>query len=113
MTIERTPAPLAQPRGPPRNGTALSAAFRRTETTGSAFADRLPRLTGLGQTLDHATELDRRRVRSGRPWHTGEGESGLLTRIVHVDHHDLAGLQLGEQDLLRHVVLDVALDGPT
>ena len=66
----------------------------------------------LVEALNDAAELDRRHVRGRGTRRTGEGERVLRTRVGDVDHDDLAGLQLGEQDLLRQQVLDVALDAP-
>src|SRR5947207_2855347 len=89
-----------------------------------------PRGTALPQDLtsvvldlvvtDVRADAHRRGVRDlGRLALTAEGEAGVLALVaffpgpaLDVDQDDLAGLDLAEEDLLRQLVLDLALDGP-
>src|SRR5262245_65474512 len=73
----------------------------------------LAALWRLDTSTSSLGELHRRRVRHHLGLgHALEGELAFLTLPVGVDHDDLAGLDLTEQDLLRQLVLDLALDGP-
>src|ERR1700709_2735119 len=65
--------------------------------------------------LDGADRLGGRCVRNHQLGLGLAAEGELLLALgveLGVDHHDLAGPQLAEEDLLRQGVLDLALDGP-
>src|SRR5882672_4812686 len=72
---------------------------------------RLPLVQPRGDGVGHADRWF---------WLASEGEPGLVGRgaggvgrveAVGVDDHDLARLEFAEKDLLRQLVLDLALDG--
>src|SRR4051812_11996412 len=94
----------------------------RITTPGDAAFDRFYCLRGLGLLALAAAgrgHVDRRGVgHVARLRLTAEGEHGLVggrallaVPALDVDDDDLARLQLAEQDLLRQLVLDLALDG--
>src|SRR5215469_18279369 len=83
---------------------ARPAPFQRGLTFGSPTIN-IPARTGrLGK-------LGRRCIRNSlRLRHTLEGKFPLFTRPLRVDHDDLPSLDFPEQDLLREMILDLALD---
>src|SRR5689334_1943814 len=94
-------------------------------TNGPPGRTRAGRSACVSSLLAGARHVHRRGVRhrDDRLRLTAEGEPGLVVggpralggvrvHTLDVHDHDLAALDLAEEDLLRQLVLDLALDGP-